>query len=95
MADRSRDPTIGCFAASNLSGRPSWQVSTAKRNLVAHLPWVQPILPSPPRMSGESSRTSLRTGAASSNDNSVRGKGDRKERKLLLLVVRRPFLDDQ
>ena len=41
MADRSRDPTIGCFAVSNLSGRPSRQVSTTKRNLVAHLPWAQ------------------------------------------------------
>jgi hypothetical protein len=33
MADRSRDPTIGCFAASNLSGRPPRQASTTKRNL--------------------------------------------------------------
>jgi hypothetical protein len=40
MADRSRDPTIGCFAASNLSGRPSGQASTTKRNLVARLPWA-------------------------------------------------------
>jgi hypothetical protein len=40
MADRPRDPTIGCLAASNLSGRPSRQVSTTKRNLVARLPWA-------------------------------------------------------
>jgi hypothetical protein len=40
MADRSRDPTIGCFA-SNLSGRLSLQVSTTKRNVVAHLPWAR------------------------------------------------------
>ena len=50
MADRSRDPTIGCFAASNLSGRPSRQVSTTKRNLVERLPWahetrLQPLHP--------------------------------------------------
>jgi hypothetical protein len=41
MADPSCDPTIGCFAASNLSGRPSRQVFTTKRNLVAHLPWAR------------------------------------------------------
>ena len=40
MANRSRDPTIGCFAASNLFGRPSRQASTTKRNLVGHLPWA-------------------------------------------------------
>jgi hypothetical protein len=33
MADRSRDPTIGCFAASNLSGRPPRQAATTKRNV--------------------------------------------------------------
>jgi len=43
MADRSRDPTIGGFAASNLSGRPSRQVSTTKRDLVASLPWLQEV----------------------------------------------------
>jgi hypothetical protein len=43
MADRSRGPTIGCFAASNLSGRPSRQVSTTKRSLVARLPWAHAI----------------------------------------------------
>jgi hypothetical protein len=40
MADRSRDQTIGCFAASNLSGRPSQRLSTTKRSLVARLPWA-------------------------------------------------------
>ena len=39
MADRSRDPTIGCFAPSNLSGRPPRQASTTKRNLW-RLPWA-------------------------------------------------------
>jgi hypothetical protein len=43
MANRSHDPTIGCFAASNVSDRPSRQVSTTKRNLVAHLPWARRI----------------------------------------------------
>jgi len=46
MADRSRDLTTGCFAASNSSGRPSRQVSTTKRNLVAHLPWAHTTLDS-------------------------------------------------
>ena len=40
MGNRPRDPTIGCFAASNLCARPFRQVSTTKRNLVAHLPWA-------------------------------------------------------
>lgn len=43
MAVRSRDPTIGCFAASNLYGRPSRQVST-KRSLAAHLPSAVELL---------------------------------------------------
>lgn len=43
MADHSRDPTIGWFAASNLCGRPYRQVSMTKRNLVAHLPWARTI----------------------------------------------------
>jgi hypothetical protein len=43
MGNRPRDLTIGCFATSNLSGRPSRQVSTTKRNLVAHLPWAHRI----------------------------------------------------
>jgi hypothetical protein len=46
MADRSRDLTTGCFAASNSSGRPSRQVSTTKRNLVAYLPWAHTTLDS-------------------------------------------------
>ena len=40
MGNRPRDLTIGCFAASNLCARPSRQVSTTKRKLVAHLPWA-------------------------------------------------------